>query len=143
MKTSQPKTNDHRLVTHIAKHFKLDPTEYENIQDLFSALDSMCVSVPLVFRNLLCVYETFPVYGEFMFPKGKSHLWQLIESTDSPLLLTDALISGKDSLFICQAVDADKVHREAETILSRLSKPKMCVNQQQGVTALLYPLSSL
>ena len=143
MRTSQPKTNDHRLITHIAKHFKLDPTDYDNLEDLFSALDAMWASPPLALRDLLCVYETFPVFGEFMFPKGKSYLWQLIESTDSPMLLTDALISGKDGLFICQAVDTEKVATETERILSKLTNPTMCINHRHGVTALLYPLNSL
>lgn len=143
MRTSQPKTNDHRLVAHIAKHFKLDPADYENLPDLFSMIDSMCSNSPLVFRDLLCVYETFPVFGEFMFPKNKSHLWQLIESTDSPMLLTDALVSGKDGLFICQAVNTETVNTETERILARLNKPTMCVNQRHGVTALLYPIISI
>jgi hypothetical protein len=143
VRTSQAKTNDHRLITHIAKHFKIDPTDYQNIEDLFSALDAMWASPPLAFRDLLCVYETFPVFGEFMFPKGKSYLWQLIESTDSPMLLTDALISGKDGLFICQAVGSDNVATETERILSKLNIPSMCINHRHGTTALLYPLNSL
>jgi len=143
VRTSQPKTSDHRLITHIAKHFKIDPADYENLTDLFSVIDSMCVNAPLVFRDLLCVYETFPVFGEFMFPKNKSHLWQLIESTDSPMLLTDALVSGKEGLFICQAVNTESVHSETERILDRLTKPTMCINHRHGVTALLYPISSI
>ncbi len=143
MRTSQPKTNDHRLITHIAKHFKLDPTDYETLSDLFSMIDAMCSAPPLRFRDLLCVYETFPVFGEFMFPKNKSHLWQMIESTDSPMLLTDALVSGKDGLFICQAVNTETVSSESQRILDRLQKPTLCVNQHHGVTALLYPLNSI
>lgn len=143
MRTSQPKTNDHRLIAHIAKHFKLDPTEFNNLSDLFSDVDATCASPPLVFRDLLCVYETFPVFGEFMFPKNKSHLWQLIESTDSPMLLTDALVSGKDGLFICQSVNTETVSSESQRILDRLQKPTLCVNQYHGVAALLYPLSSI
>jgi len=143
MRTSQPKTNDHRLISHIAKHFKLDPTDYENLSDLFSMLDAMFSNPPLRFCDLLCVYETFPVFGEFMFPKNKSHLWQLVESTDSPMLLTDALVSGKDGLFICQAVNTDTAASEAERIIDKLKIPSMCVNHRHGVTALLYPLSSL
>lgn len=142
MRTSQPKTNDHRLITHVAKHFRLDPTDYETLSDLFSVVDASCSSLPLVFRDLLCVYETFPVFGEFMFPKNKSHLWQLIESTDSPMLLTDALVSGKDGLFICQAVSPENVSAETQRILDRLQKPTLCVNQWHGVTAFLYPLSA-
>lgn len=143
MRNSQPKTNDHRLITHVAKHFKLDPTDYASTGDLFRMLDAMSSDLPLSFRDLLCVYETFPVYGEFMFPKGKSHLWSLIESTDLPMLLTDALVSGKEGLFICQSVNNNHVHTEAERILNKLSKPAMCINNRQGVTALLYPLASL
>ena len=143
MRNSHPKTSDHRLITHVAKHFKLDPTGYESIGDLFRMIDAMCVDHPLSFRDLLCVYETFPVYGEFMFPKGKSHLWELVESTDSPMLLTDALVSGKEGLFICQSVNSEQVHSEAERILSKLNKPAMCINNRHGVTALLYPLISL
>ena len=143
MRNSQPKTSDHRLITHIAKHFKLDLAEYESVEDLFRMIDATLSDLPLCFRELLCVYETFPVYGEFMFPKGKSHLWQLIESTDSPMLLTDALVSGKAGLFICQSVNANQVHTEAERILNKLKKPAMCINNRHGVTALLYPLISL
>jgi hypothetical protein len=131
------------LIAHIAKHFKLDPTEFNNLSDLFSDVDATCASPPLVFRDLLCVYETFPVFGEFMFPKNKSHLWQLIESTDSPMLLTDALVSGKDGLFICQSVNTETVSSESQRILDRLQKPTLCVNQYHGVAALLYPLSSI
>jgi hypothetical protein len=106
-------------------------------------IDAMCSAPPLRFRDLLCVYETFPVFGEFMFPKNKSHLWQMIESTDSPMLLTDALVSGKDGLFICQAVNTETVSSESQRILDRLQKPTLCVNQHHGVTALLYPLNSI
>lgn len=59
------------------------------------------------------------------------------------MLLTDALVSGKDGLFICQAVNAATVSTETERILARLTKPTMCVNQRHGVTALLYPIISI
>jgi hypothetical protein len=143
VRTSHPKTNDHRLISHIAKHFKLDPTDYEVLSDLFNSIDAMCAAMPLRFRDLLCVYETFPVFGEFMFPKNKSHLWQMIESTDSPMLLTDALVSGKEGLFICQAINTETAPTEAERILDKLAKPTMCVNHRHGVSALLYPLISI
>jgi hypothetical protein len=131
------------LISHIAKHFKLDPTDYEILSDLFSAVDAMCANLPLRFRDLLCVYETFPAFGEFMFPKNRSHLWQLVESTDSPLLLTDSLVSGKEGLFICQAIDTATMPAAAERILEKLSKPTMCINHRNDVSALLYPLISI
>lgn len=143
MRNSHPKTNDHRLVGHVAKHFKLDPADYESTGDLFKMLDAMYTAPPLRFCDLLCVYETFPVYGEFMFPKGKSYLWQLLESTDSPMLMTDALVSGKEGLFICKSVSQEHIHTEAARILDKLKTPSMCIKTRGGVTALLYPLVSL
>lgn len=143
MKSLQ-KTNDHRLIGHLAKHFHLDPADYGDLQDLLTMLDSMCVASPLKFQDLVVVYETFPVYGEFMFPKGRSRLWQLIESTDAPMLLTDALVSGKEGLFICQSSTPDSVHSDADYVLTRQKKPALCVNNVQGNRiALLYPVASL
>jgi hypothetical protein len=59
------------------------------------------------------------------------------------MLLTDALVSGKDGLFICQSVNTETVSSESQRILDRLQKPTLCVNQYHGVAALLYPLSSI
>lgn len=143
MKSSYPKTNDHRLITHIAKHFKLDPTDYESTGDLFRMIDSMFVDPPLRFQEVLVVYETFPVFGEFMFPKRNSYLWQLIESTDSAILLTDGMVTGKEGLFICQPSSTDIISSDASNILTKLRFPSLCVNHHNSLAALLYPIVSL
>lgn len=131
------------MIGHVARHFKLDPTDYEDLSDLFAYLDSAISNPPLLFQDLMVVYETFPVFGEFMFPKGRSHLWQLIESSDSPLLLSDALITGKEGVFICQPTIVDKCASLSEHVVSRQRTPTLCVNNRGEQTALLYPLTSL
>jgi hypothetical protein len=131
------------LIGHVARHFKLDPTDYEDLSDLFAYLDSAISNPPLLFQDLMVVYETFPVFGEFMFPKSRSHLWQLIESTDSPLLLSDALITGKEGVFICQPTTVDKSASLAEHVVSRQRTPTLCLNHRGEQTALIYPLTSL
>lgn len=142
MKSTYPRTNAHRLIGHIAKHFKLAPAD--TLQELFADVDANVPSLPLSFRDLLCVYETFPVFGEFMFPKSsKSLLWQLIESTDAPLLLTDSLISGKAGIFICQPIEPGDLAGCAENIIRKQKASALCINQQGDSTALLYPLTSL
>jgi hypothetical protein len=141
MKSSYPKTNDYRLIGHIAKHFKVTPAD--SLQELFSEVDSSSDQLPIVFQDLLVVYETFPVFGEFMFPKRNSYLWSIINSTDAPLLLTDNLIQNKEGIFICCTAPKESISAEAHRVLNKLGTPSLCVNTFENTSALLYPLVAL
>jgi hypothetical protein len=140
MKSKFPLTNDHRLIGHISKIFNVDVDD--DISSVLHSVDTNVLNLPLILRDLLVVYETFPVFGEFMFPKPKSHLWQLLESTDSAMLLTDPMLQGKDSLFICQAVTDVDVGIETTAVISKQCKKSICVNTYKGKHAILYPLNS-
>jgi hypothetical protein len=142
MKSQFPLTNDHRLIGHISNIFKAG-SGYSDITSLFEYLDMGRSNSPVSFRDTLIVYETFPVYGEFMFPKTKSHLWQLIESTDSPMLLTDAMVQGKEGLFICQPLQNENAASELHNLVTNQKYPSVCVNTYKGACAMLYPLISL
>lgn len=141
MKSSYPKTNDHRLIGHISRHFKIAPTD--TLQELFSEVDAVVPNLPFSFREVLVVYETFPVFGEFMFPKRNSFIWQLIEQTEAVMLLTDGMVSGKDSLFICEPSTFEHVNSQVSHTISKLRRPSLCVNTNINSAALLYPISSL
>lgn len=135
------KTNDSRLINHLSKIFNVG-SEAGRLASLLSKIDLVC-DLPFVFRDTMVVYETFPVFGELMFPKPRSHLWQLIESTDSCMLLTDSMLSGKEGIFICKSVNNASLSSEINNILSYQLKPSICVNTYKGVQALAYPLISL
>lgn len=77
-----------------------------------------------------------------MFPKPKSHLWQLLDSTDSAMLLTDPMLQGKDSLFVCQAVTESEAMIAAMKIMYKQVNKSICVNTYKGKHAILYPLNS-
>jgi hypothetical protein len=125
----------------LAKHFKTTPAN--TLQELFYEVDLVVANLPLRFQEVLVVYETFPVFGEFMFPKRNSYLWQLIESTDAPMLLTDGMVTGKESLFVCQPSSINSVNTDAGNILNKLRMPSLCVNHHNGLAALIYPVVSL
>ena len=140
MKSQFPLTNDHRLIGHISKIFNVEVDEH--ISSVMHSVDTNMLDLPLSLRDLLIVYETFPVFGEFMFPKPKSHLWQLLDSTDSAMLLTDPMLQGKDSLFVCQAVTESEAMIAAMKIMYKQVNKSICVNTYKGKHAILYPLNS-
>lgn len=140
MKSKFPLTNDHRLIGHISRIFNVESDDH--ISSVMHSVDTSMRDLPLSLRDLLIVYETFPVFGEFMFPKPKSHLWQLLDSTDSAMLLTDPMLQGKDSLFVCQAVTESEAMIAAMKIMYKQVNKSICVNTYKGKHAILYPLNS-
>ena len=140
MKSKFPLTNDHRLIGHISRIFNVEADDH--ISSVMHSVDTSMRDLPLSLRDLLIVYETFPVFGEFMFPKPKSHLWQLLDSTDSAMLLTDPMLQGKDSLFVCQAVTESEAMIAAMKIMYKQVNKSICVNTYKGKHAILYPLNS-
>lgn len=140
MKSKFPLTNDHRLIGHISRIFNVEADDH--IPSVMHSVDTSMRDLPLSLRDLLIVYETFPVFGEFMFPKPKSHLWQLLDSTDSAMLLTDPMLQGKDSLFVCQAVTESEAMIAAMKIMYKQVNKSICVNTYKGKHAILYPLNS-
>ncbi len=135
------KTNDSRLINHLSKIFNVR-SEVGRLTSLLNTIDLTC-DLPFVFSDVLVVYETFPVFGELMFPKPKSHLWQLLESTDASMLLTDSMLNGKESLFICRNISTNSFSSDINNILSYQLNPSICVNTYKGVQAIAYPLISL
>jgi len=121
-----------------------DPTvQMDSIHHMLSAIDASSFNCPVPLQDCIVVYETFPVVGEVMFPKPKSHLWQLLESTDSAMLLTDALIQGADSLLIAARLNKPDVPDYISRIISRQSKPTLFVNTFKGTTAVIFSLNSI
>lgn len=135
------KTNDNRLIGHLSKIFGVPACD--TISGMLDIIDLARPNLPVSFKDIVIVYETFPVFGELTFPKGKSHLWQLLDSTEAPMLLTDAMISGKEGLFICQSFCPTVIESELCRVIALQSSPAIQVNTYRGVSALAYPLISL
>lgn len=146
MKNSYPKTNDHRLMGHLQKiaglAYDVD-VRMDTVQHMLSAIDASGFDCPVPLADCTVVYETFPVAGEVMFPKAKSHLWQLLESTGSAMLVTDALIQGADSLFVAIGLNQSEVSDYINRIIFRQSKPALFVNTFKGTTAVIFSLNSI
>lgn len=139
-----PKTNDTRLIGHLSKIFGMQSAQdWRSLSELQHAIDLQVPSLPVSFTDLLIVYETFPVFGELFFPKSSSYLWQLLNSTDSPMLLTDAFVSGKESLFICQSIPENDVNKKVYEITQKQQKPNICVNTYKGTSVIAYQLISI
>ena len=135
-------TNDHRLINHLQK--------ISGIRSEDCTLDSIRYDIdmqmdwPLVLSSALVVYETFPVFGEFMFPKSKSLLWQLLDTTDDCMILTDAMVQGVESIYVAQPMGSAVQASGFVADLLRVSAGAcLCVNTYKNQTAVLINLKSL
>ena len=144
MTNRYPKTNNHRLLTHLSKIFKVKCEEDEDsLEAVMSSIDSAeGVDIPFRFSDVKVIYESFPVFHEFMCPRSNSLLWAALDETDAPILLTDSMMQGKDSLFICQRAGSGVISSEAGFIISKQKNNKLLVNTFAGQVAYMYPITS-
>lgn len=142
MKNLYPKTNDSRLIGHLKKIFGLS-SDASSLAEVLNEVDLCSPNMPVLLSDCLIVYDTFPVFGEFMFPKPKSLLWNLLESTEQPMLLTDAMVQGADSLLVCQILPQTELAGKASRIVLSQAKPSLCVNTYKESAAMMFSLMSL
>lgn len=142
MKPSYPKTNDYRLIGHLKKITGVE-SDADTAADMLLDIDSSGFDFPGRISDILVVYDAFPVFGEFMFPKRNSYLWNLIESTDKAMLLTDAMIQSSESLFVCMPLTPADIRDKIHSIIDKQATPTLCVNSYRDYSAVLFNLSSL
>jgi hypothetical protein len=140
---SSTKTNDSRLANHLLSIFRISKNNNLSFRQILNSID-LVYDLPVSFSDAVVVYETFPVFGELMFPKPRSHLWQLLSTTDSYMLLTDSFLTGKDSLFLCRAFEnpAD-AKQEMSLIVNNQSSPTVCLKTYKGISSIAFPLTSI
>lgn len=118
-------------------------SDAEDIDGLLEDISYSGFPYPGKIQDMIIIYDSFPVFGEFMFPKTKSHLWGLLESTDGAMLITDSLLQSADSLIVCQAVKAADAADAVSEIIQTQSSPAVCVNSFRGITAVMFRLNSI
>ena len=142
MKKSYQLTNDYRIAGHLRSIFKTN-SDAENLSDLMHDIDVESLApLPIRLADCLVIYETMPIFGDFMFANKRSHLWHLLSETDQPMLLTDCMVSGKDGLVICHSVAQTELVDTCNNIISKQTRPSLCVNHLKDLDAVMYPLVS-
>lgn len=136
--TKYPKTNDYRLLQNLKKITGI-PYDDMSLSEYMSVVRATDMWLP----ECMIIYDTFPVLGEFLAPSAKSALWGLIMSTDQTMLVTDAILLGAPSLFMCIKTSPTDCASDVADIVRRQVNPSVFVNTFENETSILFRLNSL
>lgn len=110
------------------------------MDEYLEQLDSCAwVSLPFAATRLRVVTESFSVIGGINHPTPATHLLNYLTDTpDDPILVTDCLHQGPQSLYFAQLGDTDMV----ESWLRKMTNPCIYVNTRRGDTLVAAPASA-
>ncbi len=96
--------------------------------------------LPFAARRLRVVYETFSVYGDLLrFTPRCSLMQYATETPDSPMLLLDSQLPGKEGLFFAQwMADRDMI----STWVNRMTNVSVYANSRGPEAIIMAPVSA-
>jgi len=111
------KTNDHILRGHIAKIFGVSGRDLQDTLQVASS--SGHVKLPFDLEEVVIVKEKFPILGAMVKPKRVTIFRDLMLELEhgTPVILTDSLLSSRDSLYAAMPIAIEDKHSMVYTWL--------------------------